>query len=93
MSMRKNDMKFVHAVTLVLLIAFPVLARDREAFKPDRAVVYKKVGQSELKIHVFAPPNHTASDKRPAIVFFFGTNTKLALRLQKREFGDKACDH
>lgn len=72
MSMRKNDMKFVHAVTLVLLIAFPVLARDREAFKPDRAVVYKKVGQSELKIHVFAPPNHTASDKRPAIVFFFG---------------------
>ena len=72
MSLRENDMKLVHTLALVLLIAVPALARNREDFKPDKAIVYKKIGHSELKIHVFNPKNHNRSDKRPAIVFFFG---------------------
>src|SRR5210317_2600573 len=65
-------MKFTHTLTLVLLITVSGLARNKEDFKPDKAVVYKKVGQVELNIHVFNPPDYAASDKRPAIVFFFG---------------------
>ena len=34
--------------------------------------VYKKTPQGELKIYVHLPPDWKASDKRPAIVFFFG---------------------
>lgn len=37
-----------------------------------RAEVYKKVQDLELKIWIFEPAGHTPSDKRPAIVFFFG---------------------
>ncbi len=40
--------------------------------KPDEERVYKKVGDVELKLHLFKPESHQASDKRPAIVFFFG---------------------
>lgn len=34
--------------------------------------VYKSIGGTELRLHVFSPPNHASSAKRPAIVFFFG---------------------
>jgi acetyl esterase/lipase len=34
--------------------------------------VYKKTPQGELKIFVHFPPDWKATDKRPAIVFFFG---------------------
>ncbi len=34
--------------------------------------VYKTVGDVELKMFVFTPKGHKASDSRPAIVFFFG---------------------
>ncbi len=40
--------------------------------KPDATVRYKKVGEVELKLHVFNPEGHKASDSRPAIIFFFG---------------------
>lgn len=36
------------------------------------ARVYKTVGDVELSIDIFTPRDHKASDKRPAIVFFFG---------------------
>ncbi len=65
-------MKLIHTTASLLLIAVPGLARDIEDFKPDKTVVYKKAGPSELKIRVFTPPNHTSADRRPAIVFFFG---------------------
>lgn len=45
--------------------------RDRE-FAPSRVEVYKTVGDVELKMNIFNPPGHRATDKRPAIVFFFG---------------------
>lgn len=34
--------------------------------------VYKTVGDVSLKLWLFDPPGHVASDRRPAIVFFFG---------------------
>ena len=40
--------------------------------QPDTALVYKTVGGAELKLHVFVPAQHKATDSAPAIVFFFG---------------------
>ncbi len=37
-----------------------------------RSEVYKKVDGVELRIYFFMPPGHKPTDKRPAIVFFFG---------------------
>lgn len=34
--------------------------------------VYKNIGGTELRLHVFNPPKHSSSVRRPAIVFFFG---------------------
>jgi acetyl esterase len=69
---KEKDMKLIHITMLLLLITVPGLALEVEGFTPDKTVVYKKVGPSELKIHIFTPANHTLADKRPTIVFFFG---------------------
>ncbi|MHC5054365.1 MAG: alpha/beta hydrolase [Planctomycetota bacterium] len=59
-------------VALIALGAQAAAAADR----PDAMLVYKKVGgkvgEIELKLHVFKPEAWKPSDKRPAIVFFFG---------------------
>ena len=34
--------------------------------------VYKNAGGTDLKIYIFNPPGHSATQRRPAIVFFFG---------------------
>jgi acetyl esterase len=34
--------------------------------------VYKVIDGAEMRLHVFNPPNHSASEQRPAILFFFG---------------------
>jgi acetyl esterase/lipase len=39
---------------------------------PDKKITYKNTKQTNLKLHTFLPPNWKASDKRTAIVFFFG---------------------
>ncbi|MEM8670736.1 MAG: alpha/beta hydrolase fold domain-containing protein [Planctomycetota bacterium] len=41
-------------------------------FEGARAMTYKKVDDVELKVWVFEPEGAPTSDKRPAIVFFFG---------------------
>lgn len=38
----------------------------------SRAEVYKTVGDVELKIYIYEPEGHRPTDRRPAIVFFFG---------------------
>ncbi|HAR67146.1 MAG TPA: alpha/beta hydrolase [Lentisphaeria bacterium] len=40
--------------------------------EPDRELVYKTVGKTQLKLHVFEPKGLQPTDKRPAVVFFFG---------------------
>jgi acetyl esterase/lipase len=58
-------MKFL---LLVLVCLSPLIAKP----KPDLLLSYKKVKEVELKLHVFQPPGFKMSDKRPAIIFFFG---------------------
>ena len=40
--------------------------------QPTRKILYKKIGDVQLYLHAFEPKGHTAEEKRPAIVFFFG---------------------
>jgi acetyl esterase len=60
--------------------------------QPDRTVVYKRVGEVELSLSVFLPQGHQASDRRPAIVFFFGGGwaggTPKQFYQQARAFAD-----
>lgn len=46
--------------------------RRANALKGAKQETYKKVGDVELKMHVFYPRGHRPGDKRAAIVFFFG---------------------
>lgn len=59
-------------VCLFMLSAVRGDALNIEGFKPDKSLVYKTVGEVTLKLHVFNPEGHKTSDKRPAMVFFFG---------------------
>ena len=52
-------------------------AKRIDAAQPTRSMVYKTTTDSkgekvELQLHVFEPIGHKATDKTPAIVFFFG---------------------
>jgi acetyl esterase/lipase len=40
--------------------------------QPDTQWLYKTVNDTELKLHVYIPEGHRTSDKRPAVIFFFG---------------------
>lgn len=63
--------------TLVLLaVALSTRALEVKGFTPDKEVVYKTVGDVELKMSIFTPPAHSPADKRAAIVFFFGGGWK-----------------
>lgn len=42
------------------------------ALTPSKLVTYKRVGERELKLHVFLPPGWKASDRRPAFVTIHG---------------------
>ncbi|MDF7807738.1 alpha/beta hydrolase [Pontiellaceae bacterium B12219] len=62
-------MKSVVTAVFMLALPFSVLAAGME---PDRNVVYKQVEGVQLKMQVFEPKGFQPTDKRPAIVFFFG---------------------
>ena len=51
-------------------------ARSKSNYPPEfphaKAEVYKTVGDVKLKLFIFNPEGHKPTDKRPAIVFFFG---------------------
>lgn len=57
------------ASLFLVTIASPSVAAD---FVPTRSLVYKTVGDVELKMDLFEPEGLKATDQRPAIVFFFG---------------------
>ncbi|MBN2314050.1 MAG: DUF1080 domain-containing protein [Sedimentisphaerales bacterium] len=57
-------------VTIVILLNG--LALTAQTSSNVKTMTYKTVGDRELKIHVHFPPGWSASDMRPAIVFFFG---------------------
>ncbi|MCA9163547.1 MAG: alpha/beta hydrolase [Planctomycetales bacterium] len=71
----------VATVGLLLVSAQAAQAQNRQsradrAYPPqlDGATVetYKTVGDVKLNVYIFNPENHKPTDRRPAIVFFFG---------------------
>jgi len=60
--------RYMVFVFTLICIAGSLLA----ARQPDRIVDYKSIGDVKLTLHIFNPPDHKSTDKRPAIVFFFG---------------------
>ncbi|MCP4046822.1 MAG: alpha/beta hydrolase, partial [Gammaproteobacteria bacterium] len=67
-------MKLINTLWLFLICVYtiPAYSLETTGFVPDREVTYKIVGETELKLHIFTPSDHKLSDKRAAIVFFFG---------------------
>lgn len=68
--------RFLSTLALFSFVVSPAFAQ-RGGYPPkfDESVnehVYKTAGDVELKLYVFEPANHKPSDKRPAVVFFFG---------------------
>lgn len=57
------------AAAVIALAALAVAPRLDAAAE---TLTYKKVGDQELRLFVEKPPGWQASDRRPAIVFFFG---------------------
>ena len=60
----------------VVLAASAQEAKGSRRYPPDlpgaKIETYKTVGDVKLNLYLFIPEGHQASDKRPAIVFFFG---------------------
>ena len=57
---------------LVITSTFVSLLCSPFGFAEETTFIYKSTPQAELKMHVHFPPDWKPSDKRPAIVFFFG---------------------
>jgi len=55
-----------------LLYASQRRNRTREVTIKPILVVYKTIGEVELKLHIFEPPDRRAKEPVPAIVFFLG---------------------
>src|SRR3982751_1663922 len=74
------------AATLSALVAVPAPAQPpaRRPGAPHLTTaevrtaehVYKQTPQGDLKLHFSLPPDWKPSDKRPAVVFFFGGGWK-----------------
>jgi acetyl esterase/lipase len=47
-------------------------AKASGQFTPSVTPLYKTIDDAKLKLHVFNPADHKTSDRRPAVVFFFG---------------------
>ena len=64
------------AAPAALLALTALDAPAQRGYPPDlpdaRVETYKRVNGVDLKMWIFTPPGHSASDRRPAIVFFFG---------------------
>ncbi len=66
-------MKKMNVTFLLIIIAFSQLIAETQ---PDKIIQYKSIDRIKLTLHIFNPANHQASDKTPAIVFFFGGGWK-----------------
>jgi acetyl esterase/lipase len=45
-------------------------------YEGARGEVYKTIGDTQLKLHIFEPSGHSKSEQAPAVVFFFGGGWK-----------------
>ncbi|YCM46505.1 alpha/beta hydrolase fold domain-containing protein [Verrucomicrobiaceae bacterium 227] len=71
MTFCKTNLRVTHLKTGLLVLVAALLS-PASAAEPDQEIVFKTVGKTELKLFVFNPGGHKASDQRPAVVFFFG---------------------
>ncbi|MHC4460657.1 MAG: alpha/beta hydrolase fold domain-containing protein [Planctomycetota bacterium] len=58
--------------TVVSVAAVERQRNSKEVTIRPVPVVYKTIGEVELKLHIFEPPERGAKELSPAIVFFFG---------------------
>jgi len=77
--MTLSRLVFSLAVLLPLSVtaAEPERKQNRPQFAPDKTVPYRTVTDKQgkpddLDLHLFLPPGHQVSDKRPCVIFFFG---------------------
>lgn len=72
----RNPRKTTLAVAGLALLLAPGLVfaqpRERPSLDGVESHVYKQVGDVELRLYAFKPTEWQATDKRPAIVFYFG---------------------
>jgi acetyl esterase/lipase len=59
-------------ITACLLFFCTSVASAAGYVSADKTEVYKTIGEIKLKLHIFTPADHQASNKTPAIVFFHG---------------------
>jgi len=57
---------------ILLALALFILGGLTSLLAQNKVVVYKKIDSLELKMYIFNPKEHQASDKTPCIVFFHG---------------------
>ena len=59
---------------LLAALALPALAQSKypPVLPGAHEEVYKSIGDVELRLWIYNPTGHAATDSRPAIVFFFG---------------------
>ena len=60
---------------LLLVVAVPATTQNNtapETLPGADTRVYKTVGETQLRLHIYEPPERRNTDKLPAIVFFFG---------------------
>ncbi|MDB4473944.1 alpha/beta hydrolase [Opitutaceae bacterium] len=62
----------IRSLVFGLISALVVPGLVAQSDQPDEIVTYREVDGTELKMHVFLPHDFDASDRRPAVVFFFG---------------------
>lgn len=86
LNLRKNNSSRIPLCLVVVLLALPMVARTAPADPPEpltswkyppemsgsRTEVYRQVGEVKLKAWIFDPAGHAATDRRPAVVFYFG---------------------
>ncbi len=60
---------------IISLLLFSVVGVSAQ-IKPDTIVVYKTIGDVELRMHIFFPENHHTDGAKPALVFFHGGGWK-----------------
>jgi acetyl esterase len=67
---------FSTALTLSFTVATAIAqertVRDAGARQPDQVETYKTIGDTKLAMEIYLPPGHKPTDRRPAMVFFFG---------------------
>ncbi len=79
-SIRGTVRSWLASIALAGVAAFPLAGSAKAAQDPSatnaagaaETIIYKKVGDTALKLLVEKPAGWSAADRRPAIVFFFG---------------------